>query len=77
MFWNLPTDERGRHSRALVYCFAAFALAAFGYLYLGFDRSQTVAYAVLTFVLFTVNNHRSMFGAPVGPPSRGGPEVQS
>lgn len=61
MLWNEPTNDRGRHRRALVYACVSLLLAVCGYLVLGLDRAQTLGYGVLAYVLFNVLNYRAMF----------------
>jgi len=53
--------ERERHSRALWYAVVAFGLAACAYLFLGFDRTQTLGYAISCFVMLILVNCRAMF----------------
>jgi hypothetical protein len=42
----------------------AFALALYGFLFLGLDRGQTYACAVLAYILLNARNYRAMFGMP-------------
>ncbi len=72
MLWNQPTTEGERHRRAVLYLCLSFALAVLGYLHFGFDRAQTLAYAVLAYGLLHVLNYRAMFG----PLARPGDEVE-
>ncbi|MHB1007140.1 MAG: hypothetical protein ACYC3S_16090 [Chloroflexota bacterium] len=64
MLWNEPTDDRGRHWRAVVYAGISLLLAVCGYLVLGLDRAQTLGYGVLAYVLFNVLNYKAMFVSP-------------
>lgn len=65
MLWNETASERQRHGRAALYVCLSLALALLGNLLLGFDRAQTVGYAVTAYVLLNVLNYRAMFGRPV------------
>ncbi|MHB1132109.1 MAG: hypothetical protein ACYC4L_06925 [Chloroflexota bacterium] len=56
-----PFAERERHTRALVYVIVSFTLALLGFLFLGFDRGQTLAYAVTSYVVLNALNYRAMF----------------
>jgi hypothetical protein len=60
--WNESVTARSRHLRAVAYVVVSFALAAFGCLYLHFDRAQTLLYAVSAYVMLNALNHRAMFG---------------
>ncbi|MCL4465954.1 MAG: hypothetical protein M1401_19250 [Chloroflexi bacterium] len=62
MSGNPAAAERERHVRALLYACTSFLLALVGYLYLGFDRGHTIAYAVAAYVILNALNHRAMFG---------------
>jgi hypothetical protein len=53
--------ERDRHARARWYVVVCFALAAGAYLFLGFDRTQTLGYAISCFAMLHIVNYRVMF----------------
>lgn len=53
--------ERERHNRALWYAIVAFSLAAGSYLFLGFDQTQALGYAISCFVMLNLVNFRTMF----------------
>jgi len=74
VIWNESATERNRHRRAIAYVCISFALAVFGCLYLGFDRSQTMAYGVLAYVILNALNYRAMFAPAAQPQDKGGGE---
>ena len=53
--------ERQRHVRALIYLLVSLSLALLGNFYLGFDRGQTLAYAVTAYIMLNLLNFRAMF----------------
>lgn len=62
--------ERERHCRALWYALVAFGLSICAYLFLGFDRSQALGYAVSCFVMLNIVNFRVMFARLPSEPER-------
>ncbi len=53
--------DRQRHVRMFWYASVALALAVSAYLFLGFDRVQTLGYAVACFVMLNLLNFRAMY----------------
>lgn len=53
--------DRGRHFRAALYVLVSLVLSVSAYFWLGFDRGQTLGYAVATYVALNVLNYRAMF----------------
>ena len=54
--------ESERHARARWYVAICFVLAVCAYGFLGFDRWQTIGYAVSCFTMLNLVNFRTMFG---------------
>ena len=53
--------NRARHLRAAWFVVVSFTLAVAGYLWLDFDRQQTVGYCVSAYLLLNAVNFRTMF----------------
>ncbi|MBI2941179.1 MAG: hypothetical protein HYY04_12145 [Chloroflexi bacterium] len=59
--------DRQRHFRSIVYALTSFTLALAGYLWLGFDRAQTIGYGVAAFLLLHLLNFRAMYARSAPP----------
>ncbi len=55
-------SNRERHLRAICYVLVSLCLALVGYVFMGFDRAQTLGYAVAAYVILNAVNFRAMFG---------------
>lgn len=58
------TRDRARHVRAIWFVLVSFTLAVAGYLWLGFDREQTIGYCVAAYIALNALNYRTMFLRP-------------
>ena len=56
--------DRDRHVRAIWFVLVSFTLAVVGYLWLGFDRQQTIGYCVAAYIALNALNYRAMFLRP-------------
>ncbi len=57
---DLPVS-RNRHRRAVGFVLVSFVSSVFAHAWLGFDSSQTLGYAVVSYLVLTALNFREMF----------------